>query len=506
MNHTLKILPILFTISVSACRYGEIPDSSHILGSPVEYEGTLVDASNPWFSDLGEFLHQPVTKSSASESGLQPLSSLLDPDGKVTKAIGGRTYTQTPFLSNAQPQYFCLSDALFKQSAVSADSILVSRKFLMESEDESGNGMAYVVNILARYGYCLDFGYDELSFLCRPAFSGIIIFSDPDGTYNYVSFYEDGEMRRAEFLPASGGAIPGAEYLVAVTPEATKGGWCEIIDTPAECTAHVTAGSAVTVYVYDGHMYSGKEAESPTEGKDGGGGGGEGSDSEQKEMIAELIEKWSNLAVKAKEKKVHLLSEDNKRKVTALMTEIIWEAVSDKVAGNWDLPYYILSKIDQSKISIMIDDTATVILSESGDSIGKITFNTHLVSRGKNYHTYQSSTVTLNIDLLDNQYSCLHEFFHVLQYSSNESNWQKGDYEFEAAIFNALMIKYGYALYLDYNYEAPLLEYYNNPNDSTYKAALEAYKECYTYYDNVNFPISPELDYKERIKHLNRYE
>lgn len=117
----------------------EVPEPTVVQpGAASNYE-TLVDASNPWFADLGAF-DSPQTKADESMQDLRALSSLLDFSEKTTVTISGRNFTQIPFLSNAGRQFFCEASDVTMPEKISLDSVFVAKKYLIKSGDgESWN-------------------------------------------------------------------------------------------------------------------------------------------------------------------------------------------------------------------------------------------------------------------------------------------------------------------------------------------------------------------------------
>jgi len=90
----------------------------------------------------------------------------------------------------------------------------------------------------------------------------------------------------------------------------------------------------------------------------------------------------------------------------------------------------------------------------------------------------------------------MEELLHVYQYESEWQKWRDGDLEFEAKVLYELMNSDGDP----YN---DLVNFYNNPNAQTYRAAMTYYYRKYQDYCE-KYPITPEadMDYSERIKHI----
>jgi len=170
------------------------------------------------------------------------LSTLLDYDSVEERTIGSRHLRQIPFWVNSKPEYFNLSKTPPENVEIIKDSVLVSKMFLVESDDfgnvdDTTRTASYVVTMLARYQYCIDYGFKNLSYLHHPYFSGVIIFSEPDSRYDYVSYYEGGDLYKAELVTRE---EEGNGYLSHLEIVGTRGG---SLSTGEEEVENVDGGS-----------------------------------------------------------------------------------------------------------------------------------------------------------------------------------------------------------------------------------------------------------------------
>lgn len=122
----------------------------------------------------------------------------------------------------------------------------------------------------------------------------------------------------------------------------------------------------------------------------------------------------------------------------------------------------LIDKLDVTKISINLD---------TGDC------NT----KPKGTPSQMTININLACDQADNAIATLEELFHAFQLQDGclVEGWQKGDREFEAKVFEGVIIKDFGQLFE--RYEENILKtfsgYYNNPSQNTYHSALEKFND-----------------------------
>lgn len=497
-------------ILLASCRTEPLETIQEPPKTSCGYDGILVDASNPWFADLDAF-GPTQTKAGESEPDLQTLQSLLDTDGKISRDISGRSFRQTPFISNAGRQFFCEVSNISAIDTISVDSVLVAKKFLVES-GEGEEKLEYVVTMLARWKYCEEYGYDNISYLNRPKFSGYIIFSNPDCSYNYVSYYKDGRTYNAEFYSPQGdfndSILPYSTNLVALSFASTKSreitGWS---GESGFCSA------AKPIRFVD-EKYEGEDPVYKLDnGENGGGKGGHNGDDDASSSIdgssnrkIDRDDSREKIRVQELADSLYRIYQNNtitdtcstikyKDQLQALMKRFAHLAAGDFILNGRDLLSKIFKgiKIDLLEFEIKSNGNPGTKWAHTSTETKKI-------------------TMLYPIDKIGEIKYFAHEMMHCLQYSDDGfvvqrdmMIWKKGDLEFEAFMFECLMTKYNLIHGDDYDVNIAV-DFINDPmNETKYQAAKELYiRERGTEgkYPLSEYPLSGSMLNTERIKHI----
>ena len=238
----------------------------------------------------------------------------------------------------------------------------------------------------------------------------------------------------------------------------------------------------------------------------GGGGGGQGKSlrdgssdsSEDNETYNKINEETKRLKALLDLSKVELgphVSENNRLHLDSLKTRFAKAAAHASIEDGHNLLTRILEVVETDKIVFEI------IATKSGKCVTDVT-------RDKHSSKMDQLKITMSVDVLDCLTGFAHELFHCLQYStdvidsSGTRNWDVGDQEFEAFLFEALMKLQGYLWDVDFDISAAI-EYINHPDEASYKAAYDLYMEERGQNEPYNgYKITEGLTPQERIKHL----
>lgn len=128
------------------------------------------------------------TKSSSSDSVLVSLESLLNRAATSVSTFKQYRFKEVPFLSNDTPSYAVLS----KSHPDAGDEMPLSpiNLFLIETTDTTTNNIEYmVVTMVPDRDYMEVKGSDRYSFINKGVFSGMILYSNLDGSYRDVYVY-----------------------------------------------------------------------------------------------------------------------------------------------------------------------------------------------------------------------------------------------------------------------------------------------------------------------------
>jgi len=149
-----------------------------------DFEDVMVHSSNlPLFSDLSAFNLIPVTKSGRMEDDtLLCLKDLLDHGREENLTVNKRLVTAIPFL----PEY-CSGNVSITNEApdyLPLDSLSRTRLFLVRTYDTEMDTLHYMVATMIPDMECQErMESGELSFMDKSQFSGLILYSNLDGTF-----------------------------------------------------------------------------------------------------------------------------------------------------------------------------------------------------------------------------------------------------------------------------------------------------------------------------------
>lgn len=146
------------------------------------------------------------------------------------------------------------------------------------------------------------------------------------------------------------------------------------------------------------------------------------------------------------------------------------------------IPTALISRIDTSIIKIIIKP---VVYVNGIKSDGSAT---------------ASGLISIQEDFADG--FVFHELFHVYQYSFNDS-WSVGDLEFEARVFDAIMMnKYGMYYKVDWEKLAPFYNFYCEMSESSFQSAITQFRSMPFFFSQETYPISAFSNYEEYVKHI----
>jgi len=159
----------------------------------------LADASNLLFANLDDYFQDDVPTKSEVENYV-PLSSLIDLKDCSSIEGDGYTLVEYPFFSNADKVFFsCSSKVLESGSVVSRDSLMILKKSFV-TEDTKAHSIQFVASVLADHSYYDEYGFDSVSFINKPNFTGIVLLSYLDGTFDSIYQYKDGLVLSSRIL------------------------------------------------------------------------------------------------------------------------------------------------------------------------------------------------------------------------------------------------------------------------------------------------------------------
>jgi len=214
---------------LTSCSMGSFVQDSHnqSSSSSIEYDDVMVyDRNLPLYASLDGMMCGCTTKGASSEGSVQTLESLLDRSSTRIKTFGKYRLTEIPFISNSFPSSALLSDDVPDSvSPMSARSIGL---FLVETEDAStGVVDRKVVTMIPDTSYVCPDSPSDLSFINKGVFSGVVLFSDLDGTFRDVYVYGGDycHIIDAEIIePSSADAYAHSGYLSVLSFIGTRSG------------------------------------------------------------------------------------------------------------------------------------------------------------------------------------------------------------------------------------------------------------------------------------------
>jgi len=457
------------------------------------------------FANYGGLFSPPGVVTRASGTEFEALESLLDRTRTDVIPFEDGTLTEIPFLD----RYSCTEAIVTSQeeSESSDDTLSVVKYSLLDwYHPETEEHELFVLTMIPYAEYQSageNFGYSFLGGL--EEFRGILIFSEPDGTFISSHEYLGGDNKKMYLLTPSdmevleeAGIVLNDVTDITFTVPGTK--VCNKVKNPDEYTlegvneggeltpAIVTANgpssgpisnrgavclNGISNYVSYYRSYGNTGGYSKNNSKPQKGTGFDNLFKTVKERDAEIaIGKISELY----------------QKVPELQTII------EEITG--------------------LDITLVIVPSLSGGALALT--NPGRFARGNTW-TRITFTVTITEDTPPEV--LMHELFHVYQfnedfkkrleaqnYGSSYTYWQNGDIEAEAGIFDALMMKKYQLPYSDGgvlgSLRDPLIDYYNNPCEEYWKY-VEQYLGERGYF-SPQFKVSGEINHTNKIHHIQQ--
>ena len=225
---------MLLILSVS-CSVGEgITTETQSVLSTVTYDDIEISESNlPLFADLNGF---SKTKSSGADSSANTrtvsLESLIDRDKTISKTFKQYQLTEIPFRSNETPSFAVINGR--GTDVVAIENSTEISLFLVETYDIVQNIVdRMVVTMIPDKHYRDSKAGSPYSFINKDVFSGIILFSDLNGSFRDVYVYGGDfyPIINAEVIdPADVSSYRHYCYLSVLEKPLTKGG----DDTPED--------------------------------------------------------------------------------------------------------------------------------------------------------------------------------------------------------------------------------------------------------------------------------
>lgn len=267
-------LAMLLVISVSCSMRDEMKMTAKDSPAPLTYENIIVSSSNlPLYADLGAF---SSTKSSGSEtyadSESVSLESLIDRTKATSKTFKQYHLTEIPFRSNEEPSFAVINGT----DVVAAENSTEISLFLVETYDTLLNIIDRMVVTMVPDSYYRDSNAGSpYSFINKGVFSGIILFSDLNGSFRDVYVYGGDfyPIIDAEVInPANVSSYRHYCYLSVLNQPFTKGG----DDTPedgGELDPSICIGDNENKFEGDFDWWN----DYSEDAEEGGGGSGGGS-------------------------------------------------------------------------------------------------------------------------------------------------------------------------------------------------------------------------------------
>lgn len=267
-------LAMLLVISVSCSMRDEMKMTAKDSPAPLTYENIIVSSSNlPLYADLGAF---SSTKSSGSEtyadSESVSLESLIDRTKATSKTFKQYHLTEIPFRSNEEPSFAVINGT----DVVAAENSTEISLFLVETYDTLLNIVDRMVVTMVPDSYYRDSNAGSpYSFINKGVFSGIILFSDLNGSFRDVYVYGGDfyPIIDAEVInPANVSSYRHYCYLSVLNQPFTKGG----DDTPedgGELDPSICIGDNENKFEGDFDWWN----DYSEDAEEGGGGSGGGS-------------------------------------------------------------------------------------------------------------------------------------------------------------------------------------------------------------------------------------
>lgn len=232
---SIVIGTLLLLIFAVSCSVGEgITTETQSVLSTVTYDDIEISESNlPLFADLNGF---SKTKSSGADSSANTitvsLESLIDRDKTISKTFKQYQLTEIPFRSNETPSFAVINGS--GTDVVAIENSTEISLFLVETYDIVQNIVdRMVVTMIPDKHYRDSKAGSPYSFINKDVFSGIIMFSDLNGSFRDVYVYGGDfyPIINAEVIdPADASSYRHYCYLSVLEKPLTKGG----DDTPED--------------------------------------------------------------------------------------------------------------------------------------------------------------------------------------------------------------------------------------------------------------------------------
>lgn len=189
---------LLIAVLISGCAVYE-----HTIDERYEdnnlYDEVMVKKSNQFlFVDLRKYLGKD-TRSFQGEDEMVSLESLLDRESSEVLLYEDKRITQIPFKDNVTEKVVMLSNA--EHQEVIQDSLTIVKIFLVEIADTLTGEVKREVATMIPDVHCMKVNQEsEISFLDKATFSGLIIYSYIDGTFDDIYVYGHGPIAVASIV------------------------------------------------------------------------------------------------------------------------------------------------------------------------------------------------------------------------------------------------------------------------------------------------------------------
>lgn len=186
-RNLLTILSILSVVLIMVdCRkekdFGLEPESSILTGIRIP------SSQVPLFAEFSNYnLGTPLPETRSEETVL--LEDLLDMNEIKSKEVNGVEYIQIPFKQNAEG----IMAVLHKdRNHYDEDDMVRVKKYYIETSSKVGR-MHFVVTMIPKKQYDK---FNDYDFLTKPYYSGLVLFSTPEGKLIYTKKYSEGRIMK----------------------------------------------------------------------------------------------------------------------------------------------------------------------------------------------------------------------------------------------------------------------------------------------------------------------
>ena len=439
----------------------------------------------------------------------EELESLLDRSKARSLDIGSKTLIEVPFKGNYSNIEANLTLSL--PDTFNVDSLSLIKMSLLDWYDNETmeHSLSVVTMIPYPDSYALDLNaeYSFIKAICF--FRGILLFADINGTYlNSYEYLEGKSTELFVFDPSEvdddgtetaafisfpiGNSVTGTKANETVTYQYVQG--CEIylaLSNAAVCIAESdsSGGSSSVYYIssrgseIDDLLYGAGNYSYNNRTYGGGGGARSGANTSiNKENYDNVPDHVKNLLPKLKGESDYISA--------------VKKALADYCNTN-SLMNHIVSLLDKYSDRLKEIEIMKLVtykgLQVEGLTIPLGNGKYKIEIRGADL---EASPFGVNLPVL------LEELLHVVQYCA-DSNWTTGDMELEAKVMISIFqdqtqLSSG----LSKDLITIFLDYYNNPKDGTYTAAVNALRGHPLWYTKEKFPLTPNRSHKERLKHI----